>query len=96
MALTVLRSLGAMVPLAPEDPRSPGSRGPGLEPAPAPAAPAPRPARPRLGAALTGLRDPLGDRGAVRAADQEGEAETWRGTESREEEPRRRRRESRR
>lgn len=53
----------------------------------APAAPAQCSSRPRLGAALTGLRDPLGDRGAVRAADQEGEAETWRGTERWEEEP---------
>lgn len=36
------------------------------------------PLRPLPGAALTGLGDPLGDWGAMRAADQEGEAETWR------------------
>ena len=38
--------------------------------------------RPPPGAPLTRLGDPLGDLSAVWAADQEGEAETWRGRES--------------
>lgn len=67
--------------LAPEDPGSPVLRDPGwslhqrLQPLPS------APLRPPPEAALNRLGDPLGDWRAVSTADQEREAETWKGRE---------------